>query len=238
MRQILALVGVTVAVAGCSDARQHSSVVGRGPPQESAVASAPKPNQVTTWLDQEAARTIMSARAEFDAVEQAIMLELERRIGSYHDTVSISMENRARHLSGPRLPIERSAGWKHEQQQRVVYARMLLTPALEEARNELARKTVRALGAFFQRERGAGRITRADYARYTAEIRRGVFPPFRGRKWSGPPVYEFRGAQVEPEYRKILREVRLLWQAQGRNMSAVASRPTTPQFYRALVPPR
>ena len=71
---------------------------------------------------------------------------------------------------------------------------------------------------------------------YTVEIRQGYLPPFRGRKWTGAAVYEWRGGDLSPEYRMVLQEVRKLWQAQGRQSSAVVSRETTPAFYQTLVP--
>jgi hypothetical protein len=43
---------------------------------------------------------------------------------------------------------------------------------------------------------------------------------------------------VSPEYRKIIQEMRRLWQAQGRNASAIVWTTTNQDFYRTLVPPR
>ena len=74
------------------------------------------------------------------------------------------------------------------------------------------------------------------YQRYTREIGRGYLPPFRGRKWSGNAVYEWRGGDVTPEYGRVLQEVRRLWQAQASAKSAVASHQTSIEFYRTLVP--
>jgi hypothetical protein len=181
----------------------------------------------------------MEARAEFDATELAIMTELERRIGSYRNVMMITREQYNRHLAGTQVPIARSEGWLHEQRQRSVYARSILEPPLRAAREDLARKTLTALSSFFERERKAGRISKRDYRRYTVEIRRGEFPGFRPRKWSGPPIYEFRGVMdVGPEYRKTLQEVRRLWQAQGRNASAMVWTAANPSFYSTLVPPK
>jgi len=177
----------------------------------------------------------MAARAEYDAVELALLQELERRMGSYRNVIAITREQYLRHLAGPEVRISRSAAWRHEQQQRVAYARFILKPAFEAARAELEQKTLDALRSFFDRELRAGRIAKADYRRYTREIRRGYFPGFRPRKWSGPPIYEFRGATVSAEYQKVLQEVRRLWQAQGRKASAVAWSPGSQDFYTRLV---
>jgi hypothetical protein len=71
--------------------------------------------------------------------------------------------------------------------------------------------------------------------RYTREISRGYLPPFGGRKWSANAVYEWRGGDVTPEYRRVLQEVRRLWQAQAWAKSAVVSHQTSMEFYRTLV---
>ena len=207
-------------------------------PGNSASATVPAPALLRTWFDPATARKIMAARAEFDAIELAIMSELERRMGSYRNVISVTRDQYARHLAGPEIPIPRSGAWRHEQQQRVVYARYILKPALEAARVELEQKTLAALSSFFNSELRAGRISRLDHRRYTVEIRRGEFPGFRPRKWAGPPLYEFRGATVSPEYQRVLQEVRKLWQAQGRKTSAVVWNETSQEFYRTLVPQR
>src|SRR5688572_12981435 len=124
MRQELCL--LLIAVAAC------------GPPASSRVDTPPKsaassaaqpvstivgPAPIETWLAPDTARTIMAARAEYDAVELALMQELERRMGSYRNVMMITREQYASHLGGPTISIPRSQAWEYEQQQRVAYAR-------------------------------------------------------------------------------------------------------------------
>jgi hypothetical protein len=195
-----------------------------------------QPPAIHTWLDPEASWQIMSARSDFDAAEAAALAELDRTIGPYRNIMVMPREQYARQLAGPEVVVPRSARWRLEQQKRAAYAYSIAEPKIDRARAVLARSTLAALASFFRRELKEGRIARSDYLRYTVETRRGYFPGFRGRKWSGPEVYEFRGADVSPEYQKVLQEVRRLWQAQGRARSAVVSGPTDPGFYRAMVP--
>lgn len=177
----------------------------------------------------------MTARAAYDEAEAAALRERERIIGSYRDVMMASPEHVRRQLAGERVPLPRSEAWYLEQRRRNQYAAFVTEPKIKAAQEALQRATLDALSHFFATELEAGRITNSDYQRYTREIRRGYLPPFRGRKWSGNAVYEWRGGDVTAEYRRVLQEVRRLWQAQGWAKSAIASHQTNAEFYRTLV---
>ncbi len=200
--------------------------------QTSATALAP----INTWFDPQTAQQIMSARSDFDAAEAAALAELDRTIGRYRNVMMMPRDQYARQLAGPEVAVARSESWRLEQQRRAAYAYSIAEPKIDRARDALSRSTLAILASFFERELNAGRISPSDYRRYTVEIRRGYFPGFRGRKWTGPAVYEFWGADVSPEYRRVLQEVRRLWLAQGRPKSAVVSVATNASFYREMVP--
>lgn len=224
-----------LAVACSNSSRSNSTSMSAPAPP---VVSAPRaPAVIHTWFDPEAAAAIMRARADFDAAEAAAFAELDRTIGNYRDVMPITRQQFNRQLAAPRLPASGSDAWRREQRKRATYAYLRLQPRIEAARRALTRATLAALASFFRRERQAGHISAADYRRYTVEIRRGDFPWFRGRKWSGPAVYEFRGADLRPEYQKVIQEVRRLWQAQGRRQSAVTWMRADPEFYRTLASP-
>lgn len=178
----------------------------------------------------------MSARSDFDAAEAAALAELDRTIGRYRNVMLMPRDQYARQLAGAEVAVARSQSWRLEQRKRAAYAYSIAEPKIDRARAALSRSTLTALASFFDRELKAERISPSDYRRYTVEIGRGYFPGFRGRKWSGPAVYEFRGADVSPEYQKVLPEVRRLWLAQGRPKSAVVSVATSAIFYRDMVP--
>lgn len=231
----VAFVIVLAAACGGQSREEHRL------PEESAglaspVVSAPAP--LKTWFDPVAAAQIMAARATFDAAENTILAEAARIVGPYHDVMVISREHYRQQRAGHVQQAVRSAGWRYEQQRRAAYADVVTRPKMAAARDALKKETLSALRAFFERELSAERISRSHYRRYTSEIREGVFPDFRPRKWAGPAIYEFRGTTVSPEYRAILREVRRLWQAQGRRESAIIWTHTTPEFYAILVPPK
>lgn len=178
----------------------------------------------------------MSARSDFDAAEAAALAELDRTIGRYRNVMLMPRDQYARQLAGAEVAVARSQSWRLEQRKRAAYAYSIAEPKIDRARAALSRSTLTALASFFDRELKAERISPSDYRRYTVEIGRGYFPGFRGRKWSGPAVYEFRGADVSPEYQKVLPEARRLWLAQGRPKSAVVSVATSAIFYRDMVP--
>jgi len=229
-----------VLLAACSPGPQSpashiSNDAAEGPTASAPPTSGP-PAPVHTCFDPEASRRIMEARAEFDAAELAAFDELDRIMGGYRHQMQISREQYVRHLAGEAVPATRSAAWTQEHENRAAYARSVVDPQIRAARARLERETLLAMQEFFARELQARRMARVDYLRYTREIRKGEFAEFRGRKWTGPAVYEFRGTHLSPEYRKVLQEVRLLWQAQGRRASVITHVDTNQEFYRTLVP--
>lgn len=232
----MALVLLAMVPAGCSQPANTVPRTEAGPPVTPSLArqTDPSPTVVETFFDPATTQTLMAARAAYDAAEAAALAESERIIGSYRNVMLASREQVSRQLAGPAVPVQRTEGWLYEQKRRSEYAASVTQPKIQSARDHLRRTTLKALSDFFAGELKAGRISKDDYSRYTVEIRRGYLPPFRGRKWSGPPVFEWRGGDVGPEYRKVLQEVRRLWQSQGRAKSAVTSRVTTPEFYRTL----
>jgi hypothetical protein len=232
-RGLLPAVIATIAVAGCSSPTPPKAEKGSPLPAASVVR---QPAPVETWFDADTARKIMIARANFDEGEAAILAESDRIYGAYRDVMLLSHDAYARHLAGEIVRVPHSAAWLREQRRRSAYAAFVRKPKYDALRAGFERETVAALSAFFTAELRARRISKRDYARYTVEIRSGYFPGFRPRKWSGPPVYGFRGVTVSREYQKILQEVRRLWQALSRNTSAVTSMATNPEFYRSLVP--
>lgn len=192
------------------------------------------PKPLYTWLDPQATREIITARANFDAAEAAALAESERTIGPYRDIMIVTARRYREQRAGSLEPVARSDAWRGEQRRRAAYAYFVLQPKIDAARNVLARHTVRALRLFFRREVASGRISRFDYRRYTAQLRKGYFPDFRGRKWTGTAVYEFRAADVSPEYAIVLQEVRRLWLAQNCPHGAIVWKPATPELYRDL----
>lgn len=239
MRYLTVVLAFAIGSAACSRPAEEGAVANAVQSNDPGPTVEPRPvgpPPIRTWLDPEASLQIMRARSDFDAAEAAALAQLDRTIGRYRNAMVMPREQYARQLAGPEVVVTHSASWRLEQQKRAAYAYSIAEPKIERAREALARSTLSALESFFKRELSAGRISPADYRRYTVEIRRGYFPGFRGRKWSGPEVYEFRGADVSPEYQRVLQEVRRLWQAQGRAASAVVAVPTDSPFYRSLVP--
>lgn len=236
MRHIAAAV-VLVVLSASSCTRQASSEPAQSLEPSAALmpSRSPQPGPVRTFFDGATAERIMAARAAYDAAEAAALAEVERRVGAYANRISVSREQYVRHLAGPEQPVTRSRAWLDEQRRRSAHARSITDPKLAAARTRLEEATLSALSDFFSRERQAGRIASRDYRRYTSEMRQGYFPPFRPRKWSGPAVHEFRGGVATPEYRRVLQEVRKLWQAQGRG-SPVETYEATPDLYSRLVP--
>jgi hypothetical protein len=188
-----------------------------------------------TFFDPSTVVMLMTARAADDEAEAAALRERERIIGNYRDVMRASREQVRRQLAGERIPAPRSEAWYLEQRRRNEYAAFVTEPKITAAQEALRRETLAALSHFFAKELETGHITNSDYQRYAGEIRRGYLPPFRGRKWSGNAVYEWRGGDVSPEYRRVLQEVRRLWQAQAWTRSAIASHQTSMEFYRTLV---
>ena len=227
---------LVAVLSACSPESQGPAASRPGPAAATDVAHMSSPAPVQTWVDAAAAQRIMSARADFDAAELAAYAELDRIMGAYRHQMLISRDHYVRHLAGEVVPATRSAAWLHEHEKRAAYARSVIGPQIATARARLERDTVTALKEFFGRELQARRIARPDYLRYTSEIRKGHFPGFRGRKWTGPPIHEFRAVDVSPEYRSVLQEVRRLWQAQGRRASVITYIDTNQEFYRTLVP--
>ncbi len=237
MWRIFGACAVAAVCAGCFSGTTTHEGIGHDSRLPSSVISTvvPVPAPFLTWFDPPTAAEIMAARADFDAAEAAAFAEADKKFGAYHDTILITPEQYARQLAGPTAPIARSAAWRREQQRRAAYVWPVLNQAVDHAREALKRRTLAALATFFRNELQTGRISKSDYLRYTVEIRKGYFPGFRGRKWSGPAIYEFRGAEASPEYQKVLQEVRRLWQAQARKVSAVGWMEATPDFYAKLV---
>lgn len=236
MRHIAAaVVLVVLATASCTRPADRSPAEPLNHSAGLMPSPSTEPRPVRTFFDGATADRIMAARAAYDAAEAAAVAELERLVGAYGNRISVSREQYVRHLAGPEQPVERSRAWLDEQRRRSAHARSITDPQVAAARKLLEEATLRALSDFFSRELQAGRISARDYRRYTAEMRQGYFPPFRPRKWSGPAVYEFRGGVATPEYRRVLQEVRKLWQAQGRG-SAIETYAATPDLYGQLVP--
>lgn len=235
-RKAVALVLLALVSAGCSRPAGTAPRSDASPPATPSLArpADPSPTVVETFFDPATTQTLMAARAAHDATEAAALAESERIIGAYRNVMLASREQVSRQLAGPAVMVQRTEGWLYEQKRRSEYAASVTQPKIEAARELLRRRTLKALSDFFASELKAGRISKGDYLRYTVEIRRGYLPPFRGRKWSGPAVFEWRAGDVGPEYQKVLQEVRKLWQSQGRAKSAVTSRQTTPDFYRRL----
>jgi hypothetical protein len=235
--RLIALSLVAMAAAGCTQPSEKAAANKPSDPVTRAVAPDrdAAPTVIPTFFDPVTAQTLMAARADYDAAEAAALAESERIIGKYRNVMMASREQISRQLAGPEVRVQRTEGWLYEQKRRSEYAASITQPKIAVARENLRRITLAALSRFFANELKARRISKDDYARYTVEIRRGYLPPFRGRKWSGPAVYEWRGADVSREYRKVLQEVRRLWQAQGRTRSALSWREANPDFYRTLV---
>jgi hypothetical protein len=237
-KHLLGVVVLAGIVNGCETPGSNTSTIGKlADTPASVTASQPNtsPSPTHTFFDASTVGALMTARAAYDEAEAAALRERERIIGSYRDVMMVSPEQVRRQLAGERVPVRRSEAWYIEQRRRNEYAAFVTAPKIEAAQEALRRATLDALSRFFAKELEAGHITRSDYQRYTREISRGYLPPFRGRKWSGNAVYEWRVGEVTPEYRRVLQEVRRLWQAQAWARSAIASHPTSPEFYNTLV---
>lgn len=236
-QEVIALSLVAMAVASCTQPPERTAANRLSDSVTPATAPGPDaaPTLIQTFFDPITAQTLMAARADYDAAEAAALAESERIIGSYRNVMMATREQISKQLAGPGAGVQRTEGWLYEQKRRSEYAASITQPKIVAAREKLRRTTLNALSAFFVNELKARRISKDDYTRYTVEIRRGYLPAFRGRKWSGPAVYEWRGGDVSSEYRKVLQEVRKLWQAQGKAKSAVSWGEATPEFYRKLV---
>jgi hypothetical protein len=102
-----------------------------------------------------------------------------------------------------------------EQQRRAAPAWAVRSRKVDAAAAELGERTFATVRAFFEKELKASRISRADYQRFTRQIRKETFPPIRRRKWAGPAVYAFNGPVegTSKEYSLVLQQIRKLWQA-------------------------
>jgi hypothetical protein len=237
-KHILAVAALAGTVSACETPGSNPTSGKPANPPASVTASLPNtsPGPTHTFFDASTVAMLMAARAAYDEAEAAALRERERIIGSYRDVMMVSREQVRRQLAGERVAVPRSEGWYLEQRRRNEYAAFVTDPKIKAAQEALRRTTLDALSHFFATELKGGRISTSDYQRYTREIGRGYLPPFRGRKWSGNAVYEWRGGDVTPEYGRVLQEVRRLWQAQPWAKSAVASHQTSIEFYRTLVP--
>jgi hypothetical protein len=214
-----ALLPILILGAGIATASQS---VGQPPGK-----GMPAFGVIETWLNLATAQQLIEYRKKFDAAELAAITEFDAALGPYRDVAAMSAQDYRNQRAGHEVRPLRDAHWISEQQRRAAPAWVVRNRKVDAAAAELGEQTFAAVRAFFDKQLEAGRIPRADYLRFTREIRTETFPPIRRRKWAGPAVYAFNGPMQGStrEYLLVLQQIRKLWQGQGSGARVVSVRP-------------